>query len=435
MILAVIIISLTCLAIILSVLLFPTLRLGRLTVSSFWIIATLGALLLCLTGRMPLPELFAGLGADNAVNPLKILVLFLSMTALSVYLDEVGFFGYLAAVSLRIAKNRQIPLFFSLYAVVSILTVFTSNDVIILTFTPFICYFAKNAGIRPLPYLIAEFVAANTWSMALLIGNPTNIYLGESAGITFADYTRVMLLPTVLAGTTSVLVLFLLFRKALREPMQPTTATVTFRRKLPLIIGILHLASCTVLLAISSYVKLEMWLIALGFALSLFFFSAVIALFHKRRPLELARTLLRLPWQLVPFVLSMFVLVLSLGRYGVTERLAELLSGTDPLFSYGALSFLCSNLLNNIPMSVLFSSILQSSGLSGTAYLTGVYATVIGSNIGAYLTPLGALAGIMWSSLLTRSGISLSFRRFVRYGILLSVPTMLAALLGLMIVL
>jgi arsenical pump membrane protein len=161
----------------------------------------------------------------------------------------------------------------------------------------------------------------------------------------------------------------------------------------------------------------------------------VIALFHKRRPLELARTLLRLPWQLVPFVLSMFVLVLSLDRYGVTERLAELLSGTDPLFSYGVLSFLCSNLLNNIPMSVLFSSILQSSGLSGTAYLTGVYATVIGSNIGAYLTPLGALAGIMWSSLLTRSGISLSFRRFVRYGILLSVPTMLAALLGLMIVL
>ena len=36
---------------------------------------------------------------------------------------------------------------------------------------------AKNASINPIPYLAAEFVAANTWSMALIIGNPTNIYL------------------------------------------------------------------------------------------------------------------------------------------------------------------------------------------------------------------------------------------------------------------
>lgn len=58
---------------------------------------------------------------------------------------------------------------------VAILTIFTSNDIVILTFTPFICYFSKNAKINPIPYLVAEF-AATTYSMMLIIGNPTNIY-------------------------------------------------------------------------------------------------------------------------------------------------------------------------------------------------------------------------------------------------------------------
>ena len=61
----------------------------------------------------------------------------------------------------------------------------------------------------------------------------------------------------------------------------------------------------------------------------------------------------------------------------------------------------------------------------------GVYATVIGSNLGAFLTPLGALAGIMWSSLLNRAGVSFSFKKFTLYGVILVIPSLAAALLGL----
>ena len=102
------------------------------------------------------------------------------MTVLSVFLDEVGFFGYIAAFALKKAGRSRKRLFFYLYITVSVLTVFTSNDIIILTFTPFICYFAKSAKIDPVPYLFAEFIAANTWSMALIIGNPTNIYISSA---------------------------------------------------------------------------------------------------------------------------------------------------------------------------------------------------------------------------------------------------------------
>ncbi|MBQ1684750.1 MAG: arsenical efflux pump membrane protein ArsB, partial [Clostridia bacterium] len=54
-------------------------------------------------------------------------------------------------------------------------------------------------------------------------------------------------------------------------------------------------------------------------------------------------------------------------------------------------------------------------------------------NIGAFLTPIGAIAGIMWMSVLKLHRVKLSFFDFVRYGILISVPSICAALFGLFI--
>ncbi|MBQ8911324.1 MAG: hypothetical protein IJY89_01990, partial [Clostridia bacterium] len=212
MIPSILICAVTCLLMILSIPFKPTIRIGKLHLDTYWIVVTIGALALIVTRQVDLSTIGAALLDNSAINPLKILVLFISMTLLSVFLDELGFFRYLANVTLRRAKTSQVKLFIYLYLIVSVLTVFTSNDVIILSFTPFICYFSKNARIDPLPYLAAEFVAANTWSMTLIIGNPTNIYLATANGIDFLTYIKVMLLPTLGAGLTAFLALFLLFR-------------------------------------------------------------------------------------------------------------------------------------------------------------------------------------------------------------------------------
>ena len=208
------------------------------SVRIFWLAPLCGALLLILCGVLLPAGVWAGLTADIAVNPLKILVLFFSMTLMSVFLDEVGFFRYLASAVLVRAGGDQRKLFLLLYAVVSVLTVFTSNDIVVLTFTPFICYFAKNAKIDPLPYLVCEFVAANTWSMTLLIGNPTNIYLAAGAGVTFVDYLKVMALPTVCGGIASLLVLWLLFARRLRAPMTGEAAREPLADKPTVILGL-----------------------------------------------------------------------------------------------------------------------------------------------------------------------------------------------------
>ncbi len=426
MLVSVIICAVTCVVMILGVLFFPKLKLGKVTLDSYWIVTLIGASVLLISGQTNLAALGGALVADNAINPLKLLVLFLSMTILSVFLDELGFFRYLASVTLKRAKTGQMKLFLYLYIMVSVLTVFTSNDVIILSFTPFICYFAKHAKVDAIPYLAAEFVAANTWSMAFVIGNPTNIYLATDYGIDFVSYVEVSILPTLAAGIVAFGCLLLLFRKKLKAPIEGEAEELHVSDKLLLGIGLTHLGACTLLLAVGSYIGLEMWYISLAAVGSLFVCSLIVALVRREKPLALGGCLRRAPYQLVPFILSMFVMVVTLSEKGVTAALGELLGTDYAVLKYGAASFLTANLINNIPMSVFFAAILETLP-AGTA-LPAVYATIVGSNLGAFLTPIGALAGIMWSSILHKNGLKFGYHDFLKIGVCVAVPALAAAL-------
>lgn len=431
MVLPVILSLITFVIMIFSILFFPKIRLFRFEIDTYWIVTLIGAVAVLAFSATKPQTVGKALIADTAINPLKILVLFISMTILSIFLDELGFFRFLASITLKHARTGQMKLFLYLYITVSVLTVFTSNDIIILSFTPFICYFAKNAKIDPLPYLSAEFVAANTWSMLFIIGNPTNIYLATASGIGFLEYIKYSFLPTIFGGLISFLALFLLFRKKLNAPMQAESEKVKIEDKLSLFVGIAHLGICTVFLAIGSYIGIEMWLVSLCAVISLFIFNIIIALFRKKKPEAFICCLKRAPYQLVPFVLSMFVIIVVLGDTGVTEKIAVLMGEKLPIIKYGIASFLSANIINNIPMSVLFSSIIAESG--SAAGLPAVFATVIGSNIGAFFTPIGALAGIMWSSIIGKHGVKFGYTDFLKVGFTVAVPTLAASLLGLFI--
>ena len=431
----------TCAALIALVFAKPSVMIGGKKISIFWLAPLGGALALLIGGYVSPAEIAAGLTSAGDVNPIKILLLFFSMTMMSVYLDEIGFFRLLAHKVLGRAKGSQTTLFFLLYGLVSVLTVFTSNDIIVLTFTPFICHFAKSARIDPLPYLVSEFVAANTWSMALIIGNPTNIYLMTGTGVSFLAYTARMILPTILAGLVSLGVLYLLFFKKLRAPLNPEDSPAPTVDLPTEVVGLAHLGGCIILLSVSSFLSLPMWLITCAFFISLLLCSMAISFFRRRGIFLIARCIIRAPWDLAPFVISMFILVLALDKYGITAALGGFLStpttAGGTVASFGVSSFFAANIVNNIPMSVLYSSVVGSmeAGALTTAALfsPALYATVIGSNLGAFFTPTGALAGIMWTGQLHDHGVPFSFIRFVKYGATVAVPAMAAALLGLWI--
>ena len=104
----------TIVLIICSILYFPTIKVKNITISSYWPISLIGALLLLLTNSIPIELIVDAFTANNSMNPIKILVLFISMTILSIFLDEVGFFRYVANKAINKIKPKTINIFFNL---------------------------------------------------------------------------------------------------------------------------------------------------------------------------------------------------------------------------------------------------------------------------------------------------------------------------------
>ena len=195
-----------------------------------------------------------------------------------------------------------------------------------------------------------------------------------------------------------------------------------------MVLGLSVLGVCTLLLAVASYINLEMWLISLTCAFILFATVYVFGRINHDRSHIISHTMHRIPWQLIPFVLSMFVMVIALDFNHVTNSIANALSKLPlPAFSYTFSSAIFANFVNNIPMSVLFCSVSQNSGLGQLAE----YASIIGSNIGALITPVGALAGIMWADILNGLKVKYTFKTFIKNGTLIALPSLFAAAAGL----
>ena len=154
MALTLIIFSLTVVILILMVMFKPKLYFGNFSIESFWLVAVIGALFLVIFQQVSPNEIYQSLTRSTGMNPIKLLIIFISMSGLSVMLDELGFFKKVSVLVLKAAGTSQLKIFIYLYMTVSFLTIFTSNDIIILTFTPIIIYFSKHAKINPIPLFI-----------------------------------------------------------------------------------------------------------------------------------------------------------------------------------------------------------------------------------------------------------------------------------------
>ena len=421
------------LGMLICILKMPSIRIKNHSFDTFYLPILLVALILLIFPIFDKTDLFNILFSNSKLNPIKILLLFISVSFISITLDEAGFFSYIAVKFINRFKANQYTLFFSLYLLISILTIFTSNDIVILTFTPFILYFSKRGNINPIPFLIMEFVAANTYSMLLPIGNPTNIYLSSIYELDFITYISKMVIPTIFVGISSILVLLFLFHKELNKKIEVfDDKPIHLKNKFICIISLIHLSLTTILLVISNYINLEMWIIALSFGISLLIFISIYGLIKKNH-LYITRPIKRLPYTLIPFILSMFVIIMALDSFDIFKNIHDLLENIPneniKEIVYLISSTISCNLVNNIPMTIAYGSIL-----SNTNNITLIYASIIGSNLGALLTPVGALAGIMWMRILKQNEVDYGFTKFMKNGSIITLALLIASALALLII-
>ncbi|CAG8728308.1 12517_t:CDS:2, partial [Dentiscutata heterogama] len=140
--------------------------------------------------------------------------------------------------------------------------------------------------------------------------------------------------------------------------------------------------------------------------------------------------IIRMPGNLLPFTLGMFILVEALSTLGWISIFASAISVLTPSYpvaviSIAIISIILCNLLNNLPMTVLLSRILQNENFTNAPHIIQdpaikqgcIYALIIGSNIGACLTIVGALAGLMWDKILKDKNEKIGYWQFVKWNL------------------
>jgi arsenical pump membrane protein len=365
------------------------------------------------TQEMPVP----------LITTWNVVIILITLMIISSLLDDYGFFGYCATKAIHASGNNGHRLFLYTYLVVSSIALFAGNDVVILTTTPIILIFCKNAGINPKPYMYASFFAANTFSIPLYIGNLTNILIGDSFGLDYFGFTRYMFLPAIAAAGVNYHLLKYIFRKQIPLGFNSKDDFEVVIKNKPLVtIGLAVLLGVIIFGGIANYYKVPISFVTLS--------GAVILLISERR---IAHRLNRISWNVVIFVIGLFIVVKSLDASGVNSIIGELVfTGlSDNIFiatySMSLLSALMCNLVNNIPMTAMMLSIIQQANLSPSMNTAMGYSLVIGSNLGANFTTFGALAGILWLESARRYGWNTTMTDLLKIGLFVTPIALLGA--------
>jgi len=120
---AIIVFVSTVILMMISLVFYPKITIKNKTFDSHWIIVLLGAIFLLLFGKINFQSLLDSVFMDNAINPIKLITFFISMTILSIYLDEIGFFKKVALYILGKVKSSQYKIFTMFSLLVGILTI------------------------------------------------------------------------------------------------------------------------------------------------------------------------------------------------------------------------------------------------------------------------------------------------------------------------
>ena len=139
--------------------------------------------------------------------------------------------------------------------------------------------------------------------------------------------------------------------------------------------------------------------------------------------LDLRALKLRISWPIFLFIAGMFVVVHAVEDLGFTAAFGNALirlAGGRPfptvLLVAGGTA-VGSNLINNVPMSLVMVSALHTLPTGAPAYHSLAFAAMFGADLGPNLTTIGSLATMLWLLILRRRGLEISTLEYFKLGV------------------
>jgi len=403
--------------------------------------ASVGALIVVLSGTVSLADL---LTIGSTISSAAITII--STIVMAIILESFGFFNWAAEGLAARARGSGIRLFWYVNLLCFLMTLFFNNDGSILITTPILLILLKQLGLKnheKIPYLLSGALIATASSAPIGVSNIVNLIALEIVEMDLYMHTVMMFVPATLGLLLFLTLLFLCFKHQLPRTIQikkhmdrgkhplndslisPTDIKNrnTFMRNVLLFVFAVRVA-----LFVASYLGIPIEIVAiLGSTILLSWRWAVL----KIAPHDLLR---KTPWHILVFAFAMYVLIYGLHNIGLTEILIkffEPIVSTDLLNAsllMGGLLSLLSIIFNNHPALMVGTITLTNMNLDPLTLKISYLASVIGSDIGALLLPMGTLASLIWLHILKQHHVKIKWKEYIKITILTIPPTLLFTL-------
>jgi arsenical pump membrane protein len=155
--------------------------------------------------------------------------------------------------------------------------------------------------------------------------------------------------------------------------------------------------------------------------------TVTVLVIGRQSPLPVLRDV---SWGVLPLVAGLFILVEGVEQTGILRVMARMLheaaaaSPQETAVGAGAIVALASNLLNNLPTGLVAATVSQNADVP----LHVTSGLLIGVDLGPNLSVTGSLATILWLIALRREGEAVTAWQFLKLGIIVMPPALLAAL-------
>jgi arsenical pump membrane protein len=317
---------------------------------------------------------------------------------LAALLDELGFFDSVAG--LLAERLDRVPVL-ALWALAAVTTVVLNLDTTIVLLTPLYVRLARRAGVDPVPLALIPLLLAAFASSVLPISNLTTLIAAEQLDLSVLDVLEHLALPSLAA----VAVGWLAYRRLHPTHLEAQTDGEVDRR--PLRLGIPLVLAILVGVTVGPSLGVAPWVVVLV--------ADLILVIGVRR----------FPWRDVPIGTAVAVgaVAAAVGAFVSPDLLDPLRDAAGPLATAGVTlaAAATANLVNNIPATLLMVD-------GATRPTDGVWAWLLGVNVGAVLLPLGALANLLWLRIAKEEEIDIGVRRYTRLVLPIALPALAAAI-------
>jgi Na+/H+ antiporter NhaD/arsenite permease-like protein len=363
--------------------------------------AIIGAVLAVAIGSVTPEE--AAAAVDHST-----LVLLLGVMGIGSFLSIDGFFDRASATLLARARTRGRLLAAVVWGAGGLAALVT-NDAVCVLAAPLVVRWIVRWKLPRLPFLLALATAANTGSVATLVGNPQNMLCANLGKLRFAPFALHMLPVAVLALAANHAILAFVFRRSLAEelPREEVTEPLLTRRS-------------TVTLAVIAG-TVVLYVSGAHMTYTAFAAFALLILLHRVDPAEVWA---RIDWSVLIFFGGLFISVDGFVRSGAPALLfaqVPLVTPPEGLASYArtAAYFLAgSNVVTNVPFILLVKGEMLKVPNPRITWELLAMATTFAGN----MTLLGSVANVIVAEKATEVG-GLRFWEYARVGVPIAVAT------------